>query len=124
MRRATAIPLTALAAIILAGCSTGPSQDEIVERFAIELASVMPGEPEKDDPEVQRIAASFAEDAPEHCNDAAYWDGFNSGGTGTDADDITKYVWAASCSVLYDIDEDLDAQYRQVVAERTIDTTG
>ena len=101
------------AALALTGCAaqTQPSQEEIEERFAIEITSLGEGL-HKDDAKVRELAELMSEDAAEDCHDPSFWD--------LQRDDL-KYVHAAACLVLYDdLDPDLKSEYERAVVENAM----
>lgn len=111
--RTLAAGITALGLVLTcSACSASPSRDEVVERFAIELAGTMPGDPDKDDPAIRRLAEGLSEDSDKYCNDASFWRTASA-----QWDQATQYVWAASCGVLYDIEPNLDEAYRRTIVE-------
>ncbi len=109
MRRATAITLVALATITIAGCASAaaPTQDELTERFAAEIRDTFPSNANEDD--VQELAASLAEDAPDECNDLSYWS------LADDWQPELRTVWATTCNDLYNIDPQLKDEYEAVI---------
>lgn len=119
-RSAAAAVSLVIGASLLSGCSAAPNRDEVVERFAIELAGTMPGDRTKDDPSIREMAANISEESPERCNDANFWRVVTSDTNPDQWDADLQYVWAASCSVLYDIDPGLESDYDAAILTQAV----
>ncbi len=109
MRRITAVTLSALAGITLAGCSStpAPTQEELTQRFATEIRDTFPSDADED--AIQELAVSLAEDAPDECNDLSYWS------LADDWQPELRTVWATTCTDLYNIDPQLKDEYEAVI---------
>lgn len=114
----------AASAIVLTGCSAGPSQDEIVERFAIEFAATVGGDPA--DPIIQEFAGELAEGASEDCVSDTYWrvmrlqeEGPEDEFFGMSVKEVLLRTWAVSCLVLFekDLSESLRTDYKEILIQ-------
>lgn len=110
----TAVLAVAGLLLVLTGCSSAPSQDEVAERFLIEytdsdaMAEVM-----------QDLANQVADDALDgRCGQPAYESGLQSA-----VDDNLFYAWRVTCQMYFESDltaEQLE-ETKQMVLERAAD---
>lgn len=115
-----ALTLVILAAFGLTGCAPAPSQDEIEERFAIEIAGTYGGD--KDDPAVREFAKQLGSNAAEDCKSEDLWRMATSEVSDVKWDDDLQYIHAASCSVLYgdSVGAELHDEYARVVVDHAM----
>lgn len=103
----------ALLILMLAGCSTGPSLDEVTERFLIEYTD--------DDglrEAMQEAAEQIAESALNgQCGDEGYEAGLRTG-----ADEDLFYAWRTTCLMYFegDLSQAQVSETKQMVAERVV----
>ena len=90
MRPRLAIALLTAGALLLTGCTPAPPRDEVVERFAIELAAGV-GEPE----DWTELAEGLADDALDgKCAESLY--------RTTLEDPTLQYAWSAGCLMYFE----------------------
>lgn len=103
---ALALPAVAVLAAALAGCSPAPNRDEVVERFAIEVAAANDiGEPD-DWTEVGESLADAAFDG--NCGKPGFYTGLG--------DENLKYAFAVGCSFYFE-DQMSETQITQMKDE-------
>lgn len=113
MKRTAALVLAAGLLLVLTGCSSAPSEDEVAERFLIEYT-------DSDDmaEAMQELANQVAADALNgQCGQPAYEAGLQSGG-----DDDLFYAWRVTCQMYFESDltaEQLE-ETKQMVLERAV----
>lgn len=110
MKRTAAL-VPAVALLFLAGCSAGPSRDEVSERFLIEYTDL-----EDFREAMSEVADQLAGDAlAGRCGDEAFEAGLTSNG-----DDDLFYAWRSTCLMYFedDLTAGQVAETKRMIAER------
>lgn len=110
MKRTAAL-VPAVALLLLAGCSAGPSRDEVSERFLIEYT---------DSDELRQAMQEVADEIAQDAIDGRCGDGPYEAGLQTAADDNLFYAWRSTCLMYFE--DDLSAaqiaETQKMTAER------
>lgn len=121
IRQTLTVAVVALSALLLSGCASAPTQEEIQERFAIEAAATY--DDDVDSPRIQKLAEGLADGAAEDCKNEQLWTVATSGLSDVTWDKSLQRIWASSCTVLFDdLPKSLADDYKEVIIDSAMES--